>query len=146
MNLKSILHTTSHLKWVFMAAQVILIAYCLFVLPDNLIEMSGIVIFLTGIQLGLDSLGDLEKMSTKDRIRYQNRTFIQLQSRILISAMGVLVLISTLFMALKFIFPGKPLFDEFFYLGLNCWALILGLLCLLKSAIDKAAFVQPNND
>jgi len=51
---------------------------------------------------------------------------------------------SFLFLSLKFIFPSKneELFNEFFNLGLNCWALILGLLCLLKSIYEKESFAK----
>jgi len=112
------------------------------VLPENLISIIGIIVFLAGIQMGLDSLSDIEKISNKEKNFYRKTKYVKTQSIIIISSIVVLVIISLLFLSLKFIFPSKPLFNDFFDLGLNCWALILGLLCLLKSIYDKNEFVK----
>jgi len=61
------LHWISHLKWLFLVAQVGLIAYCFVVFPPNLVI--GILIYVSGIQLGLESLSDVERMSTLVFIR-----------------------------------------------------------------------------
>lgn len=144
MNLKKSLHSISHFKWLFLFAEVILIIYCLVVLPENLISLIGIIIFITGIQLGLESLSDIEKISAKEIERIKTTTFINKIASILFSAIILLVIISTLFMSLKFVFPegNTILFNSFFDLGLDCWALILGLLCQLKSIYDKESYVK----
>ncbi len=142
MNLKSTLHYASYLKWVFLIATIILIFYSLIVLPENLISIIGIIVFLTGIQMGLDSLSDIEKMSNKEKNFYRKTKYVKIQSIIVLLSIVVLVIISLLFLSLKFIFPSRPLFNDFFDLGLDCWAMILGLLCLLKSIYDKNEFVK----
>lgn len=142
MNIKDTLHYASYLKWVFSIAATILIFYSLINLPENLISITGTILFLIGIQMGLDSLSDIEKMSDKEKDRYITTKYVQKQRVILLSTIVIIVIISLLFLSLKFIFPSKPLFDDFFDLGLDCWALILGLLCLLKSIYDKDDFVK----
>ncbi|MDX5585443.1 MAG: hypothetical protein QNK20_11070 [Aureibaculum sp.] len=142
MNLKNTLHYASYMKWAFLLAAIILIFYSLIVLPENLISIIGIIVFLVGIHMGLDSLSDMEKMSEKEKNFYRNIKYVKNQRIIVLSSIVVLVIISLLFLSLKFIFPSKPLFNDFFDLGLDCWAMILGLLCLLKSIYDKNEFVK----
>ncbi len=144
MDLKNTLHKLSYLKWLFLTSQIILIFYCFIFLPDNLVTIIGIIIFITGIWLGFDSLSDIAKMSQKEQDRYRNTNYAKQQFKLILSAMVLLVLISFLFLSLKFIFPTKniSLFNDFFDLGLDCWAFILGLLCLLKSIYDKDNFVK----
>ncbi len=141
MDLKKTLHSISHLKWIFLIAQVILILYCFIALPENLISIIGIIIFLTGIQLGFESLSDIEKISAKERERFQSTRLAKKISVLLLTSIVILIIISSLFLSLKFLFPGKQIFNEFFDLGLDCWALILGLLCQLKSVYDKENYV-----
>lgn len=142
MNLKNTLHYASYMKWAFLLAAIILIFYSLIVLPENLISIIGIIIFLVGIHMGLDSLSDMEKMSEKEKNFYRNIKYVKKQRIIILSSIVVLVIISLLFLSLKFIFPSNPLFNDFFDLGLDCWAMILGFLCLLKSIYDKNEFVK----
>ena len=66
MVLKDTLHYASYFKWVFIIAAIILIFYSLITLPENLISIIGIILFLLGIYLGLDSLSDMDKMSKKE--------------------------------------------------------------------------------
>jgi len=144
MDLKILLHKISYLKWVFTAAQIVLILYSFIILPDNLVSIIGIIIFITGIQLGLDSLSDMDRMSQKEKARYSTTNYAKQQAIIVLSVIIVVVLISILFLSLKFVFPSNnnTLFNTFFDLGLDCWALILGLLCLLKSIYDKDTYVK----
>ena len=142
MNLKNTLHYASYLKWAFLIATIISIFYSLIVLPENLVSIIGIIIFLAGIQMGLDSLSDTEKMSKKEKNLYKNTKYVKTQSIIVFASIVVLVIISLLFLSLKFIFPSNTLFNDFFDLGLDCWAMILGLLCLLKSIYDKNEFAK----
>ncbi len=139
MNSQTRLHKLSHLKWLFMAAQVILIGYILFALPLNIITLIGIVVFLAGIQLGLDSFRDISKMSANEKNRFKVKKKVQRMNRVVFIYILVLIVLSVIFMSLKFFFPvkNKVLFEEFFHLGLNCWVLILGLLCVLKSNLEK---------
>lgn len=149
MDLKKTLHKLSYLKWIFLIALIILILYCFIVLPENLVRIIGIILFIAGIWLGFDSLSDISKMPQKEVIRYNNTNYVKQQSIAIISTIIVLVLISFLFLSLKFVFTSKNtlLFNDFFDLGLNCWAMILGLLCLLKGVYEKANFAnaQLNN-
>ena len=142
MNLKNALHYASYFKWAFLIASVILISYSLITLPKNLISIIGIIIFLVGIYLGLDSLSDMDKMSKKEMKLFSDIKRVKILSTIILSSTIITVIISLFFLSLKFIFPSKPLFNEFFDLGLDCWALILGLLCVLKSIYDKNEFVK----
>ncbi len=142
MDIKNILHYASYLKWGFLIAVIILIFYSLIVLPENLISIIGIIIFLTGIQMGLDSLSDIDKMSKKEMKFFSNTKNVKRQKIIVLSSIVVLVIVSLLFLSLKFIFPSKPIFNDFFDLGLDCWAMILGLLCLIKSIYEKDDFVK----
>lgn len=86
---------------------------------------------------------DIERMSEKEMRFYRNTKLVKRQVVIILSGTVVVVLVSILFLSLKFIFPDKNnfLFNEFFNLGLDCWAFVLGLLCLLKSALDKHNYV-----
>ena len=142
MDIKNILHYSSYLKWPFLIAVIILICYAFIIHPENLIPIIGIIIFLTGIYMGLDSLSDIEKLSEKEKNNYTSSKYVKTQRIIILSTITVLVIISLLFLSLKFIFPSNSLFNEFFDLGLDCWAMILGLLCLLKSIYDKNEFVN----
>ncbi len=144
MNLQKTLHKFSYLKWLFLTALIILIFYNFFVLPDNLVSNTGIIIYISGIYLGLDSISSFDKMSEKQIELYAKSHFAEQQFKIIIVAIILLVIISTTFMLLKYIFPSKSgmLFNDFFELGLNCWALILGFLCLLKSISDKDSFAK----
>ena len=111
-------------------------------LPKNLISIIGIIIFLVGIYLGLDSLSDMDKMSKNEMKLFNNIKYIKKLSFVVLSSIIITAIISLFFLSLKFIFPSKPLFNDFFDLGLDCWALILGFLCLLKSIYDKKEFVR----
>lgn len=142
MDIKNILHYASWLKWGFLIAAIILIFYSFIILPENLISIIGNIIFLLGIYMGLDSLSDISKMSEKEMAIYKSAKYVKTQRVIILSSTVVLVIISSFFLSLKFIFPSKALFNDFFGLGLDCWALILGLLCLLKSIYDKNDFVK----
>jgi len=144
MDLKKTLHKLSYLKWIFLISLVILIFYCFIALPENLITLIGMIIFIAGIWLGLDSLSDIAKMSQTEVNRYNSTNLAKQQFKTILYITILLVLISFLFLSLKFIFPSKneELFNEFFNLGLNCWALILGLLCLLKSIYEKESFAK----
>ena len=144
MNTNNILHNISHLKWVFLTVVIILTLYSFINRPENLISIVGLITFLAGIQMGLDSLSDVKKLSLKEQKRYKDKLFVKIQRRFILFSIAVLFLISTMFISLKFIFPSSnhDLFNEFFNLGLDCWALILGLLCLLKSSYDKHSYVN----
>jgi len=144
MSIKNTLHKISHLKWGFLIAAIILIVYSFIILPENLISIIGTIIFLVGIHLGLDSMRDIEKMSEREKNNYKNSKLVKKLSIIILSSISVLIIISLLFLSLKFVFPSNntSLFTEFFNLGLDCWAFILGLLCLLKSTFDRQNFVK----
>ena len=142
MVIKDTLHYASYFKWAFIIAAIILIFYSLITLPENLISIIGIILFLLGIYLGLDSLSDMDKMSKKEMKLFSDIKRVKILSTIILSSIIITVIISLFFLSLKFIFPSKPLFNDFFDLGLDCWALILGLLCLLKSIYDKNEFVK----
>jgi len=147
MDIKKTLHYISYVNWAFLISEIILILYCFIILPENLVSIVGIVIFITGIQMGLASLSDIEKMSEKEKSRYKDINYVKKQSIIILSGVVVLVIISLLFLSLKFVFPTKntALYNAFFDLGLDCWALILGLLCLLKNTHEKFGFVKSTN-
>jgi hypothetical protein len=144
MSLKNTLHYASHMKWAFLIAAIGLIVYSLIVLPDNIISTIGIIIFLMGIHMGLDSLSDMGEMSEKEKNFYRNVKYVNTQSTIIFSSIIITVIISLLFISLKFVFSSenRSLFNELFNLGLDCWALILGLLCILKSTYDKRNFAN----
>jgi magnesium-transporting ATPase (P-type) len=144
MSLKNTLHYASYLKWVFLLAAIGLIFYSLLVLPDNLISIIGITVFCIGIYMGLDSLYDLEEMSDKEKDFYRNPKYVNTQSTIILVSIIITVIISILFISLRFVFASEnnSLFNELFNLGLDCWALILGLLCILKSNDDKRNFAN----
>lgn len=142
MEIKTVLHNISKLKWLFSAIQIGLIVYAFFSLQDNFILIVSYIIFITGIQMGLDSLSDIEKMSPKEISYFKKENHIKNKGKLLYVSIITLVIISTLFMSLKFIFRSNITFNAFFDLGLNCWALILGMLCLLKSLYEKNEFVN----
>jgi len=144
MDIEKVLHNLSHLKWLFLVAQIALILYSFIVIPDNLITIISIIIFITGIYLGFDSLSSVEKMSAKQIELFNTSNLAAFHIKIVLVAIIFLVIISTTFMLLKFVFPAKSsvIFNDFFELGLNCWALILGLICLLKSIGDKDHFAR----
>jgi len=139
MTLTTTLHRLSHLKWIFLIAQVAMTLYVFIVLPSNLITLIGTIIFITGIQMGLDSLSDIERMTDKQIERYARPSFIQSQSRFLLTAILITSLISLLFMSLTLFSNARTedLYNQFFSLGLDCLALLLGFLCVLKSTNDK---------
>ena len=89
----------------------------------------------------------LKKMSEKNKLRFKDQKFVKIQSISILIGFGLLVLISILFLSLKFIAPEKNIlmFNNFFDLGLDCWALILGFLCILKSIHDKHVYALSLN-
>ena len=94
--------------------------------------------------MGLDSLSDNDKMTQKQLGFYRNSKLVKTQSIIILSSIIITTIVSFLFLSLKLIFASNDigLFDELFDVGIDCWALILGLLCLLKSNYDKQNFVK----
>ena len=146
MNIVNTLHKISHLKWVFLIAELFLIFYAFKVSAqsEKLVATIGMIILVAGIQLGLESLSDITKMSKREIERYREQKNVKLRSKYILSAIIFLAIISLLFFSLKFIGSKKneSIFNEFFNLGLNLWALILGLLCLLKNIYDKDNFVR----
>jgi len=142
------LHKISYLKWPFLLAEVVLIPYAFTISSqsEKLIATIATIILVTGIHLGLESLSDVRKMSKKQILNYQKRKNIETQTKTLLFAILFLAIISLLFFALKFFGSqrNEALYNEFFNLGLNLWALILGLLCLLKSLQDKYLYAQSN--
>jgi len=142
--MNKILHKISYIKWLFLGVMIVLLLYSFIMLPDNLTSYIGVIIFVAGIYLGLDSLCDIETMTLKQQTQFQNQTFVIRLSKFILLTIVFLVLISLLFFSLQFFSSARTesLFDEFFDLGLNIWALILGLLCLLKNVNDKYKFVQ----
>ena len=144
MNVVTTLHRISLLKWIFLLAEMYLIMYAFTVgsQPEILIATIGKLILVAGIYLGLESLSDVTKMSKKEIKMYQVRKNIKTQSTLIFISIAVLAIISMLFFSLKLFGStrNETLFNEFFNMGLNLWALILGLLCLLKSIHDKDSF------
>jgi len=124
MDLNKILHRISHLKWLFLAAQVGLIAYCFIALPENLITLIGVLIYVSGIYLGLESLSDIERMTAKEITRFQTESHAKKQIKFLLICIGFLGTISVFFMSLKFAFDERKIFNELFSVGLDCWALL----------------------
>lgn len=146
MDIVKTLHKLSHLKWVFLVVEIFLIIYAFNVSAqsEKLVSTIGILILVTGIQLGLDSLSDVTKMSEKEIKRYQERKSITIQFKSILIAILFFSTISLLFFSLKFIGStrNESIFNAFFDLGLNLWALILGLLCLSKHIHDKNEFAK----
>ncbi|MBT8229650.1 MAG: hypothetical protein KJO50_05275, partial [Bacteroidia bacterium] len=105
------------------------------------------IIFLIGIYMGLDSISDVNRMSEKELSFFRNIKNIKIQSTIIVVSIIMTVIVSILFISLKFIFPSHNtiLFNELFNLGLDCWALILGLFCILKGTYDKHYFATKSN-
>jgi hypothetical protein len=127
-----------------MIAMVSLMAYIFIVMPDNIISLIGITLFIMGVQQGLESLSDSEKMSPEEIKRYQTSTYATKRIRILLGAILILALISIMFMVLQFFGDARnsKLFNELFNLGVDCWALILGFLCQIRSIKDKDRHVN----
>ena len=73
MNTIKILHGASHIKWIMFIWSMGLMIYGFIEMPDNILSISGRVVFLLGIFLGLDSLSDFSRMSEKSRIWYQDK-------------------------------------------------------------------------
>lgn len=146
MNIIRTLHKISYLKYLFLIAEIFLIIYAFIISSDSvgLVSIIGVIILVTGIQLGLESLGDVTKMSDKEIRKYQTEKNVKARYKLIFYTIVVLILISLLFFSLKFLgsLRNKALFNEFFNLGLNLWALILGLLCLLKYIHDKETFAN----
>ncbi len=144
MKLNTILHNVSNLKWVFLLWAIVLILYSFIRLPDNILSITGTIIFLIGIYLGLDSLSDISRISEKEKARFKLKNFAKTQSIIVLSAIVILSLISILFLSSKIFLSSKDpsVADPLFKLGLDCLVFILGLLCLLKSIHEKNAQVN----
>lgn len=144
MKINSLLHNISYLKWLFLLWAVVLILYAFIRLPDNILSITGTIIFLIGIYLGLDSLSDISRISEKEKARFKQKNFAKIQGIIVLSAIGILSLISILFLSSRIFLSSKDpsVADPLFKLGLDCLVFILGLLCLLKSIHEKNAFVE----
>ena len=142
MTIKKYIHIATFFKWPFLLSTIVLIAYALIYQPDNLINLIGIILFIIGIYMGLDSLEDNSKMSRKEISFYKNQTNVNRLSRLISLSIISSIVISLFFMSLRFIFPSQSsnIFRNLFEVGLDCWALILGLLCVLKSTYDKREF------
>jgi divalent metal cation (Fe/Co/Zn/Cd) transporter len=70
----------SQLNWLFIALEIILILYSFIYLPANLVTIIGIIIFISGFHLGLESFSDVSKMSKKERSRFRNTNYVKIQS------------------------------------------------------------------
>ena len=146
MDIINTLHKISHLKWVFLIAEICLIIYAFTIIsqPENIIDTIGMLLLVAGIQLGLESLSDVAKMSQKEIKKYQIRKNVNPQAKLIYLSILILAIISLLFLSLKFFGSTRNelVFKGFFDIGLNIWALILGLLCLLQTIFDKDAFAK----
>jgi hypothetical protein len=104
----------------------------------------GTAIFLAGIMMGLASLSDVKKMSKKEKSDLSNPKTRKYQFIALFAGVIVLILISALFLSLKFIFPAaeESFLNDFAKLGYDCLVMMLGFLCLIKQHIDRLEYVQ----
>lgn len=146
MNIVNTLHKISHLKWFFLIGEVYFIfyAFTLSSQPEKLIAAIGTLLLVAGIYLGLESLSDVSRMSEKEIGNFQAKQNIKVQAGYIYSAIIILAIFSLLFFSLKFLGSERNeiIFNAFFDIGLNIWALILGLLCLLKNIYDKYAYAN----
>jgi len=133
------LRLLSHLKWLFLIWMLVLIVLIFINVPNVNITQIGTVIFLCGIFMGLESLGDSSDLTAKEIALYSNKRYVIIQSSILIAGAITVLIISLFFLSLRFIFPSMnaDLLDNFSELAFDCMALMLGFLCMIKQMRDK---------
>lgn len=144
MNIVKALHIISHLRWIFLLWMVSLMMYIFFYHPYNSLQLVGQVLFISGIMMGLTSLSDVSKMSKKQINELSNPRKSRLQLIMLISGVIIIVLISTYFFLLRFLFPdaNADYIKSFTRLGFDCLVMMLGMLCLIKQYADQLAYAQ----
>jgi len=144
MKIIKVLHFLSHLKWLFGVWMIFLIFFIFINQPDNMIQLTGTAIFISGIMMGFASLSDTTKISAKEKKDLSNQ---KVSKRLLIFFLVIILLvglISILFLFLRFIKPetDKSLLNDFTKLGYDGLVMMLGLLCLMKQLADKVKYVQ----
>jgi hypothetical protein len=116
--------------------------------PENVIRITGNILFLSGIMLGFVSLSDNSKMSKKEMASLSNHKFVKRQLIFLFTGVVLLILISLLFFSIRFLFPvaDKLVVSDFTKLGYDCLVMLLGFLCLIKQLIEQADYVRNQNN
>ena len=148
MNMIRVLHYLSHLRWLFMGWIVALLLYIFFFKPENGVQLTGTVLVISGLMMGFTSLSDVERISKKERKDLSNPKAIKIQYISLFCAVIVVLVISVVFLSLRFIYPSadKSFIIDFTKLGYDCLVMILGILCLVKQHAEKVNYVKWLND
>ena len=139
MKIKQTLKILSHLKWLFLVWMIVLIIQVFLSVPNIEISQIGAAIFLSGIFMGLESLGDSYSLSEREKKFYSQKKIVKIQGSIITTGAILLFIISLFFLSLKFLFPqmDAELLNDFSDLAYDCLAMMLGFLCLLKQIRDK---------
>jgi hypothetical protein len=121
-----------------------LMLYIFIMTPANSVQLTGTVISLAGIMMGLASLSDITRISEKEKKALLKPNNVKRQLFFLFIGVAVLIAISTLFFSLRFIFPKaeQPFIKDFTKLGYDCLVMILGFLCLIKQFADQVTYAK----
>lgn len=148
MKISKALHFISHFRWLFAVWMIVLIVRVYFFESDNPVPLVGTVILLSGIMMGLTSLSDITKISVKEKKELLNPKNVKRIFTVYFAALIFMVLISILFLSLKYLFPSadESLLKDFANLGYDCLVSILGFLTIIKQYADKVDYAKGLNN
>jgi hypothetical protein len=107
---------------------------------QNLDDVSLGVLFM-GVSLGFSSMGDVKDISKKEEKLFNNGINFKRQVRFLIIVAFSLVVVSLLFMSMKW-FGRSEVAGSYYQLGVNCSPLVLAVLFTLKQLLDKKEYFE----
>jgi uncharacterized protein YacL len=111
---------------------------------DNPIQLIGRVVFISGIMMGFASLSDISKISDSQKNKLLNPKYVKAIFAYFFVGVIILIIISILFISLKFVYPtaDKTILNDFNKLGYDALVLLLGFLCLIKQFTEQVEYVK----
>lgn len=144
MNITKFLHLASHFRWLFFIWMMVSVPYLAINSSDNPIRLIGRAVFFSGIMMGFASLSDISKISGSQKKKLLNPKYVKAIFAYFFVGVIVLIIISLMFISLKYIYPtaDKTILVEFNKLGYDALVMLLGFLCLIKQFTEQVEYVR----
>lgn len=144
MKITKILHTISHLKWIFFIWwNILVVLIFLSEKNDYTFSLMGNVLYHVGFYLGFHSLSDITKISSKKITYLQNPKNAKKQFWSLLIALIFVSLLSIFFFNLSFFFheADKKLIESFTKIAYDLLVFALGIISIIKYHNDQFNYV-----
>uniref|UniRef100_UPI0032171DEA hypothetical protein n=1 Tax=uncultured Draconibacterium sp. TaxID=1573823 RepID=UPI0032171DEA len=109
------------------------------------LEDVGFGILCMGIAFGFSSMGDITKISKKEKKLFSNeKRFNRIVVYLVVIGFTTMI-VTILFISQKWI-KNNAMGEQFYQLGLNCSPLIIAVFFSLKQLIDKRQYFNLHNE